>query len=86
MKQFLKEMSTPEWVIIGTIIALMSFLVFSCYYIERYKATVTMPAAYQAWVKQTGNPKELTYEEWRSLMRANERQNDTTVIFMPSGR
>lgn len=79
MKQFIKEMTLIEWVIIATIIALSCLVAWPCY----YKSTVTMPAAYQAWVKQTGNPKELTYEEWRSLMRANERQNDQTIIFMP---
>lgn len=82
MKEFLKQMCLTEWVIIAIIVALLSIVVWSCH----YKATVTMPAAYQAWVKQTGNPKELTYEEWRSLMRANERQSDQTIIFMPSGR
>jgi hypothetical protein len=48
-----------------------------------YKETVQMPATFAAWVKQTGNEKHLTYEEWRLLMCANKKQNDTTIIFMP---
>lgn len=45
-----------------------------------------MPEAYRAWVKQTGNEKQLTYAEWRSLVRANERHADygSTVIYMPT--
>ena len=27
----------------------------------------TNKSAYAAWVKVTGNPKELTYEEWKAL-------------------
>lgn len=44
-----------------------------------HKESVEMPEAYRAWVKQTGNPKELTFEEWRALKRADERDGTTVV-------
>lgn len=53
--------------------AIMVFLVY-------HKETVEMPNAFAAWEKQTGNEKNLTYEEWRALMRANETTN---VILIP---
>lgn len=40
---------------------------------------VNMHEAYHAWVKQTDNPKALTYEEWRALNRANRN----TIVVIP---
>lgn len=69
-----------EVVIVVAIIGLLAAIVLG---VHHHKEKVVMPAAYSAWVKQTGNPKELSYDEWRTLMKANERQRDNTVIFMP---
>ena len=68
-----------EVCIVVAIFALLAVIVFG----NLHKERTEMPAAYAAWVKQTGNTKELTYDEWRTLMRANERQRDATLIFMP---
>ena len=68
-----------EVCIVLAILGLLAVIVVGALHKERTE----MPAAYAAWVKQSGNPKELTYDEWRVLMKANERQNDSTVIFMP---
>ena len=68
-----------ETCVVLAIIGLLALMLWAVH----HKETVEMPEAYAAWVKQTGNEKHLTYEEWRSLMRANEKQNDTTIIFVP---
>lgn len=68
-----------ELIVIITIIALLGTLIGTCIYDEK----VRMPKAFAAWEKQTGNEKHLTFDEWRILMKANERQNDTTFIFIP---
>lgn len=72
-------MSCTEWVIATVVIALLSIM-FLAVHIEQ---TVEMPKAYQAWCKQTGNPKELTFEEWKSLVSASHK-SDTTFIFIPT--
>jgi len=64
---------------VAAILAL--FLLLFC--LHYHKETVDMPKAYQAWVKQTGNPKELTYEEWRRLLRATEKSPNVIFIPMP---
>jgi len=79
MNEMKQGFSIIEVLIVLTIIAIMSYMVVS----SAYNEVTTMPTAYSAWVKQTGNPKELTYEEWRSLMDATRGQQDTTLIFMP---
>lgn len=68
-----------ETCIVISIIGLIVALIWSA----QYKESVQMPAAFSAWEKQTGNEKHLTYMEWRSLMRANEKQNDAMLIFVP---
>lgn len=60
------------------LVAIITLTILCAYHREK----VVMPEAYQAWVKQTGNTNQLTYEEWRSLMRANEKQN-TQIILIP---
>jgi quinol-cytochrome oxidoreductase complex cytochrome b subunit len=69
---------TVEVCIVAAFIVLLVTAIFYALHYERTE----MPAAYAAWVKQTDNPKKLTYDEWRSLMRANERQRDTAYVPM----
>lgn len=38
------------------------------------------PKAFQAWCKQTGNPKSLTYDEWCALVKATKNGNTTIFI------
>ena len=52
-----------EVCIVIAIIAMLAVFALSVWHRE----TVTWPAAYAAWVKQTDNPKHLTYDEWRAL-------------------
>jgi len=68
-----------EVMLVVAIIGLLTTIVLAV----RHKEKVAMPAAYAAWVKHTGNPNELAYDEWRSLMNAKDRQWDSTIIFMP---
>ncbi len=46
--------------------------------------TIEMPRAFAAWVKLTGNEKNLTYQEWRDLVEANKKQADNTFIYIHS--
>lgn len=74
MKQFLTECwwwVQDSWpgIILGAIII---GGVVTVVFVERHHETVVMPEGYRAWVKQTGNEKDLTYGEWRALMRASE--------------
>ena len=41
------------------------------------------PATYHAWAKQTGNPKNLTFDEWKLLMKASERSHDVWFVPVP---
>ncbi len=43
---------------------------------NRYERVI-LPRSYAAWCKQTGNKKNLTYEEWRSLILI---KNNTLII------
>jgi hypothetical protein len=46
------------------------------------KENVEMPRAFHAWEKQTGNPQRLTYEEWRSLLKATQREESAQTIIL----
>jgi hypothetical protein len=52
-----------------SICVLVGFMVVCGIKITRHRERVVMPAAYKAWAKHTGNSNELTYEEWRDLIR-----------------
>ena len=67
-------------IFVVAIVAIIAVIALGVVHQERTQ----MPKAYAAWVKQTDNPKGLSYDEWRSLMRANERRQALpTFIFMP---
>lgn len=44
--------------------------------VVRFKtfAEKELPASYAAWVKHTGNPHHLTFEEWKALTNADHRE------------
>jgi len=63
---------------ITAIVILFSVFIFCIF----YHCNVTMPNAYKAWCKQTGNEKQLSYEEWKDLMAATENQNANSVIII----
>lgn len=63
--------------------ATFALVIFVLIYFENRLETVAMPKAFAAWCKQTGNPKELTYEEWRALVSASENQNSGSVLIVP---
>lgn len=67
-----------EVCVVCVIVMLLLTLAFS----SNHKESVEMPKAYAAWVKQTGNAKNLTYEEWRALVRAGEKQGDAPFIYI----
>jgi len=65
------------------VIAIGAFLLlfFGAFgYLHHHTENVEMPKAYQAWVKLTGNDKCLSFDEWRSLVRAGEPQSGGTYI------
>lgn len=66
------------WIETCIVVALIGVLSVAIW-IDVHKERVQMPEAYRAWVKQTGNPKELTYSEWRALARTREPE----VIIIP---
>lgn len=63
------------WFLLAMFIFLMAGGGCHIHYVE----TVEMPKAYEAWCKMGGNPNGLTFEEWRSLVRAGQRSSTTTV-------
>lgn len=71
--------SLPEIMIVCVVVAAGLLLFWACWTYEH----VTMPAGYAAWVKQTGNPQSLTYEEWRALVKTMDRGRDGSVLFVP---
>lgn len=74
-----------ETVITTAIIGLLAAYIIGMIACDIYHEKVEMPESYRAWVKQTGNPKSLTFDEWRALVRATEHHDDTTFvpIYMP---
>jgi hypothetical protein len=66
-------------VIVFWILLLLGLAVFGAAYDE----TVIMPRTFAAWCKETGNPKSLSYDEWRDLVRMNEDQKPNSTVFVP---
>lgn len=60
------------------IVLLLGVLIWSAVHKER----VVMKEGFQAWVKQTGNPSHLTYDEWRALWRTQGRPSDIPVVII----
>ena len=58
-------MSDAETILAWVVGLVAACLVWYCVYYE----TVQMPETYRAWIKQTGNPSHLSYQEWKALMR-----------------
>ncbi len=65
-----------EWLVVAAIVLLVGGVVLG----EFRKERVTMPAAFKAWEKQTGNENHLTYEEWRAFRKSE--QPDPQVIYI----
>jgi hypothetical protein len=65
-----------ETFVVTTIIVLLAATIWT----GRYYVTVQLPESYRAWVKQTGNPKNLTYDEWRAFMRSQDNAQIVPVI------
>lgn len=57
------------------ILGLVSGLIYFVFWIQKMENEVWMPEAYAAWVKQTENPKQLTYREWRMLVHSHENEH-----------
>lgn len=74
-----RAFTVVELIFVLFIVSILALLAFDCHRRENEQ----MPSAFAAWEKQTGNEKHLTYDEWRALMRANEKKGDTTFIFIP---
>ncbi len=72
------DISPIEWFCLAFIAACIWLLIWSAHYEE----SVTMPTAYAAWVKQTGNDRHLTYGEWHSLQDAERRNNPPQYIYI----
>ena len=65
-----------EVIILLSLMMLVGFFGYSLY----KKETVRMQNGYAAWVKLTGNPKALTYDEWRSLVNVGGNGDLPMVI------
>jgi hypothetical protein len=61
--------TVTEVFVVIMIMATLSIFVFS----EVNYQKTELPNEYAAWVKMTGNPNNLTFEEWKSLTE-NERR------------
>lgn len=75
----MKCFTWPEWATIGVIVLIMALIFGGICYQEKQM----LECAFPAWVKQTGNPKNLTYDEWRALVRVSQKSDSTTVVFVP---
>jgi len=73
------EMSNAEKLVGVIILALIIVLFIGAGFGSWHRETVRMPEVYALWVKATGNPKGLTYQEWRKLLECNSR------IFLSNG-
>lgn len=75
--------TVSEWVddhLIGVVsVALVVFITLLCCWAIHIQ-NANYREAYPVWVKQTGNPNKLTFEEWRSLMQV---YNDHSITPMP---
>lgn len=65
MIQKLKQLPLIECLVVIAIIAMILGAVLSVAYPER----TPLYQSYSAWVKQTGNPNKLTFQEWEALTR-----------------
>lgn len=65
-----------ETAIVITIIALLGLIFWGTH----RRMTVELPNAYRAWCKQTGNPKQLTYDEWNDLRKSRPDDNYVPLI------
>lgn len=48
-----------------------------------YANKMEREATFRAWVKQTGNPKNLTIQEWSLLRNMEKEEGSTSIIFLP---
>ena len=77
-------MKNPAFSVIEACVALAIIsVIVAAFWSVHYRESVLLPEAFAAWEKQTGNEKRLTFDEWRSLVRANEDQNGTIINFTP---
>lgn len=61
------------WCNLEVITAVVVILIIAgAFMILLHDRKVSLPNSYKAWVKQTGNPKELTFSEWKALLRSRE--------------
>lgn len=53
----------------GIILAYLVFILMLCgiVFLVSWYEEAKLQKTYPVWIKQTGNPKELTYEEWKLL-------------------
>ena len=62
------------------IIFIITAVLVMMFAVAYHHENVTLPRAYGAWVKQTGNENQLTFEEWRSLVKVTEEARTTLQI------
>lgn len=75
MKRHKRGFTTVEAIVCCAILVILVVIIGGAIARE----TVAMPEAYQAWCKETGNPKALTYQEWRSLERLEEEKRHQNI-------
>jgi hypothetical protein len=66
--------------IIALFLILIAGLIWWCFAYENHKEKIVMPEGFSAWVKQTGNSNDLSYAEWRALLRATERHDQIIIV------
>jgi Tfp pilus assembly major pilin PilA len=72
----LKEFTWIEYLVVVVVIMLVAGAIGGAIFNE----SVEKPKQYQAWCKQTGNPNEITYQEWRSLERLEAEKRTVIVV------
>lgn len=71
-----------KWVFIGLVIGLIGVVVLVCV-VDTQQEQEREEMAWRAWVKETGNPKQLSKEEWLALMSVTHPPAKSQVVPMP---
>jgi hypothetical protein len=71
------NLSKTEGCVIALIVVLLGVLLLCAH----QEIMVNRPRAFAAWVKLTGNPQNLTYEEWLALV-STTRNPETVPIYI----
>lgn len=79
MKNSRKRSKNSGIIHLELVLAVSIIAIFIVFGLARHKTYTEkeLPASYAAWVKHTGNPNHLTFEEWKALTNAEHRVYNT---------